>query len=236
MEVVYIYGLVDPRNELTVENVRYVGKTKQLVWKRVCKHVQDSKRGIAPAHKWIRKLKIDEQRPVFIILEECNENNWKECERRYISLLRKSNKLLNVTDGGEAESTYVHPTIELYCYDENGDFKIKYHSMAEASNDVHVSISKISSALNQRVNKSAANCYWFTSPQEKENIVFRKAAKRNIPIIQKTLMNEFVAEYKGQGEAERVTGISSKLINKCLRVPTYSQTNGYKWEYKNNLN
>jgi len=120
----------------------------------------------------------------------------------------------------------------LYCYDENGDFLKKYSSMTEASNDVQVSISKISLALNQKTNKSAANCYWFTTPQKKENIVFRKAAKRNIPIIQKTLNGEFVAEFNGQGEAEKITGISSKLINKCLRIPTYSQTNGYKWEYK----
>jgi hypothetical protein len=31
MAVVYIYGLVDPRNELTIENVRYVGKTKNPI-------------------------------------------------------------------------------------------------------------------------------------------------------------------------------------------------------------
>lgn len=232
MAVVYIYGLIDPRNKLTIENVRYVGKTKNTVNCRLCKHVQDSKTGIAPIHKWIRKIKLDGQRPVYIILEECDENTWKEAERRYITLLRKSNRLLNVADGGEAEGNHYHPSIELYCYDENGDFMMKYLSMTEASNDVHVSMSKISLALNQRINKSAANCYWFTSLQEKENIVFRKAAKRNIPIVQKTLMGEFIAEFTGQGEAEKLTEISSKLINKCLRIPTYSQTNGYVWEYK----
>ena len=234
MGVVYIYGLVDPRNELTIENVRYVGKTKGIVWRRLCKHVQDSKTGIAPVHKWIRKIKLDGQRPVYVILEESNENDWKFAERKYIALLRKSNRLLNVTDGGEAEGNHYHPSIELYCYDENGNFKKKYSSMTEACADVHVSMSKISLALNQKINKSAANCYWFTTPQKKEKIVFRKAAKRNIPIIQKTLNGEFVAEFSGQGEAEKLTGISSKLINKCLRIPTYSQTNGYKWEYKNN--
>ena len=234
MAVVYIYGLVDPRNELTVENVRYVGKTKNKVWRRLCKHVQDSKTGIAPIHKWIRKIKLDSQRPVFIIIEKCDENTWKEAERKYIKLLRKSNRLLNVLDGGEAEGNHFHPSIELYCYDENGDFKRKYSSMTEACNSVGVSMSKISLALNQKINKSSAGCYWFTSPQKKENIVFRKAAKRNIPIVQKTLDGEFVAEFSGQGEAEILTGINSKLINKCLRIPSYSQTNGYKWEYKNN--
>lgn len=43
---------------------------------------------------------------------------------------------------------------------------------------------------------------------------------------------ELIAEFKSQSEAEKITGVSSKLINKCLRIPTYSQTNDYKWEYK----
>lgn len=236
MSIVYIYGLIDPRNDITIENVRYVGKTKRKVWSRLCKHVQDSKTGIAPIHKWIRKIKNDGYRPIYIILEECDENSWKDAERRYISLLKKSNRLLNVSDGGEMEGNHYHPSIELFSYDENGEFLKKYSSMTEASNDVHVCMSKISLALNQRINKSAANRYWFTSEQKKENIVFRKAAKRNIPIIQKTLDDEIVAEYKGQGEAEKITGISSKLINKCLRNSSYTQTNGYKWEYKNNFN
>ena len=161
-----------------------------------------------------------------------DENTWRKTERKYIALLRKTNKLLNITDGGEEAGNYSHPSVKLYCYDENGDFKRNYTSMIEASNDVHVSISKISLALDQKINKSSAGYYWFTSPQKKENIVFRKAAKRNIPIIQKTLMGEFIAEFTSQNEAERITGISSKLINKCLRIPTYSQTNGYMWEYK----
>lgn len=199
MGVVYIYGLIDPRNDLTIENVRYVGKTKGIVWRRLCKHVQDSKTGIAPVHKWIRKMKLDGQRPVYIILEESNEKNWKDAERKYIALLRKSNRLLNVTDGGEAEGNHYHPSIELYCYDENGEFLRKYSSMMEACNDVHVSMSKISLALNQKTNKTAANRYWFTFEQKRENILFRIAAKRNIPIIQKTLDGEIVAEYKGQG-------------------------------------
>lgn len=168
MAVVYIYGLVDPRNVLSIENVRYVGKTKQMVWRRLCGHVRDSKKESAPIHKWIHKLKLNGQRPVYIILEECNENTWKEAERRHIALLKKSNRLLNVTDGGEEAGNYYHPpTLELYCYDENGDFKRKYDSMTEACNDVHVSMSKISLAVNQKTNKSSAGYYWFTSPQEK---------------------------------------------------------------------
>lgn len=237
MSIVYIYGLIDPRNELTIENVRYVGKTKNVVNRRISKHIEDSRK--RPNHSlkelWIKNLLNEGIRPTYIVLKESNEIDWIEDEKYFIKKL-KNNNLFNVSAGGLIGGNYYHPSIELYCYDENGDFLRKYSSMTEACNDVHVSMSKISLALNQKVNKSAANRYWFTFKQKKENIVFRKAAKRNIPIIQKTLDGKIVAEYKGQGEAEKITGISSKLINKCLRNSSYTQTNGFKWEYKNNFN
>jgi len=234
MGIVYIYGLVDPRNELTVENVRYVGKTGIGINRRISKHIEDSRKKKNPNLKdlWIKELLHEGIRPSHIVLKESDDLNWIDDEKYYIGKLSKNN-LFNISAGGLIGGNYYHPSIELYCYDENGDFKKKYSSMTEACNDVHVSMSKISLALNQKINKSSANCYWFTSPQKRENIVFRKAAKRNIPIVQKTLNGEFVAEFSGQGEAENLTGISSKLINKCLRLPTYSQTNGYRWEYKN---
>lgn len=94
---IYIYGLIDPRDELVIENVRYVGKTNNI-HRRLLKHVQDSRnKGTAPTHKWISKLNY--QRPQHIILEECNENTWQKAERKYIKLLRKSNRLLNILKG-----------------------------------------------------------------------------------------------------------------------------------------
>jgi len=231
--MIYIYGLIDPRNELTIENVRYIGKTNQKNPKRrLYKHIQDSKNGIAPKHKWIRKLKIDNVKPEMIILKECNENNWKFFEKKYISDLRKSNRLLNVTDGGEEVGNFKPPKKKVYCYDENGDFICKYESLTIASKINKISISKISSALNQKNNKTANNKYWFTKPTKKEEIKFRKVSKRNIPIIQEDLDGNLIAEFKSQAEAERLTGINAKLINKCLKNKTYTQTNGYKWKYK----
>jgi predicted site-specific integrase-resolvase len=41
--IVYIYGLIDPREELIIENVRYVGKTKNNINRRLSQHVENSK-------------------------------------------------------------------------------------------------------------------------------------------------------------------------------------------------
>lgn len=234
MKIVYIYGLIDPREELIVKNVRYVGKTKNPVNRRISKHIEDARKKKNPNQKdlWIMALLNEEIRPSYIILKESDELNWINDEKYFIKKLNKTNKLFNVSSGGLIGGNYFHPSIELYCYDENGIFLKKYSSMTEACDDVHVSMSKISLALNQRINKTAANRYWFTNEQKIENIIYRKAARKNIPIIQKSLNGDIIAEFKGQGDAEKKTGISSKLINKCLRIPTYSQTNGYVWEYK----
>lgn len=50
--------------------------------------------------------------------------------------------------------------------------------------------------------------------------------KGSIPVIQKSLNGEFIAEYWSVGEASRVTGISHTTINDCCR--------GFKKDYKNN--
>ncbi len=242
MSIVYIYGLIDPRNELTIENVRYVGKTKQSIWKRLCKHVQDSKIGIAPVHKWIRKLKLDGQRPVYILLEECDENTWKETEKKYIALLRKSNRLLNVTDGGEENGNYNPKRIEVYCYDRNGDFIKKYSSILEAANTLQLGDSNLSRALNQKKAKTSGNCYWFTSPQKKENIIFlnpkiknfgKKRPRRKIgSIVQYSINGEYINKFKNQTEAGRATGINHKLISECLNKTGQHYSGNYLWFYE----
>ena len=233
--IVYIYGLIDPREELIIENVRYVGKTKNNINRRLSQHVRDSKTGIAPVHKWIRKMKLDGHKPIYIIIEECDENTWKDGERKHIALLRKPNKLFNVKDGGEEAGNYKPKRIEIYCYDINGQLKKKYISMTEASNDVHVSIPKISMALNQRINMSSAGYYWFSKEVNKEDIKFVKLNCKNIPIVQYSLEGKFINKFKSQEEAENLTNIKSKLINKCLRINGYDQAGGYMWFYENNV-
>lgn len=234
MEIVYIYGLIDPRDELIIENVRYVGKTKNDIKRRISKHIEDGRKKKNPNQKdlWIKKLLDDGIRPSYILLKESDELNWIDDEKYFIKKLNETNNLFNISSGGLIGGNYFHPAIELYSYDEKGIFLRKYPSMTEACNDVHVSMSKISLALNQRINKTAANRYWFTDEFKINNVVFRKAARKNIPIVQKSLNGDIIAEFKGQGEAEKITGINSKLINKCLRITTYSKTNGYIWEYK----
>jgi hypothetical protein len=93
MEIL-IYGLVDPRNN----QIRYVGKTKQSLSKRLSQHLWIGNKSNPYKFNWINQLKIENIKPIIIELEKCDENNWVEREKYYINELTN---LTNITQGGE---------------------------------------------------------------------------------------------------------------------------------------
>lgn len=87
-----IYSISDP---LTNE-IRYIGSTINFN-RRINQHNNDkrnSKKCI-----WMRSLKDQGLNPVYTILEECTELNWKERERYWIS---KFDNLTNHKLGGDS--------------------------------------------------------------------------------------------------------------------------------------
>lgn len=89
-----IYGLHDP----ITNEIRYVGKTKQPLKKRLSQHLWV--KNISNPHKfnWIEKLKNKGLKPNIILLEICDELNWVEREKYWI---RSIDNLTNLTYGGE---------------------------------------------------------------------------------------------------------------------------------------
>ena len=95
--VIYIYALRDPRDG----RVRYVGKTNNPK-SREKNHFAKSSldHGMAKT-KWILELRSHALRPVFTVLEECNEETWRERERFWIGYYGGIRQLLNARLGGE---------------------------------------------------------------------------------------------------------------------------------------
>lgn len=60
---------------------------------------------------------------------------------------------------------------------------------------------------------------------------FGKEHHCSIPVIQYTKSGEFVAEYYGQLEAKRITGISNSNIGMCCKGK-YKTAGGYVWKFK----
>lgn len=97
---IFIYGLRDPRTQ----ELRYVGKTDKLLSTRLSQHISEAKKISKKAHrhKWILQVLKDGLKPIIEPLEETDDQNWEEAERRWIARFREQGvRLTNMTDGGE---------------------------------------------------------------------------------------------------------------------------------------
>lgn len=98
-QTVYIYGLYDPRNN----KLRYVGKTIDLD-ARMWGHIASANSG-EKNHKsnWIRGLLEQDLRPEMQVLEETDEENWQEAEKKWIAeCLASGEDLINTLEGGDS--------------------------------------------------------------------------------------------------------------------------------------
>lgn len=92
--IVYIYGLVDPRDK----RVRYVGKSLTPA-KRLEAHLKD-KCNLGKA-LWIEELQKHNLKPEIVILDKGDEHDWQSRERFWIAeYRRKDPELTNILAGG----------------------------------------------------------------------------------------------------------------------------------------
>lgn len=95
MRIVYIYVLIDPRDD----KIRYVGKTINPT-KRFKRHIENSRWKSYHSSRWIKSLYEENLIPIMKIIEETNEEKWEEREIFWIKYYREIFDLTNLTDGG----------------------------------------------------------------------------------------------------------------------------------------
>jgi hypothetical protein len=99
--MVNIYKLLDP----ITNEIRYIGKTKEALNKRLGKHIFN-RTGNSKVQKWCRKLHKENKRPIIELIEKCSFDKWEEREKYWIAFYRnRSDKILNILDGGDNHST-----------------------------------------------------------------------------------------------------------------------------------
>jgi group I intron endonuclease len=105
METIVIYGIFHPDKP---EIIRYVGKTKKDIKERLRQHIYLSKKNIKrPLYLWIKKMLKENKIPEIKVIEVTNDKEWVEKEIYWIKNYKETNKLLNLTDGGESNLNYV---------------------------------------------------------------------------------------------------------------------------------
>ena len=102
MSTVFIYALIDPRNQ----EVRYIGKAANPLKRLKYGHLNELNRfilGKTPGyHKlyWLKQLYDVGLVPKLKILEEVNSTNWQQREIEIIEKFKITNKLTNISKGG----------------------------------------------------------------------------------------------------------------------------------------
>ena len=103
-----IYALVDP----TSHEIRYIGKTCQVIAKRLQKHYLEARKPEVKHHRaqWLRKLEREGLKPNVVILHQCPGNDAAcAAERFWIAHYRAAGfDLTNATPGGDGHSGWKH--------------------------------------------------------------------------------------------------------------------------------
>ena len=95
----YIYAMVDPQTD----KIRYVGKTSKGLEYRRQGHINAAKYNTDTyLLRWLRGLLNTGKKPVMQVLEEVEEEEWQDAERKWIAYGHKQGwALTNGTEGGE---------------------------------------------------------------------------------------------------------------------------------------
>ncbi len=104
---IYIYGLYDP----FTHQLRYIGKTKMSLARRLWHHIKEAKTSKKNTHKlnWIRNILDKEGKPIVFVLRETSKESWRKDESECISEALKSGaNLTNLTAGGDGLVDYHH--------------------------------------------------------------------------------------------------------------------------------
>lgn len=95
--MIYIYALVDPVSR----KIRYIGRTNDPQ-RRLQQHLGNYHRKDSYCQRWIQSVLKQGKKPRLRIIEECDEDVWRDREQYWIAFYRAKGYLLtNITDGGD---------------------------------------------------------------------------------------------------------------------------------------
>ena len=122
----------------------------------------------------------------------------------------------------------------------DGEFVRRYDSAIDAAKSLNIGVTVIRAVAdkNNKHHKTAAGYNWVYEDEynsdENYQVKIDQGSGNRKPIIQKTLLGEFVAEYASIQEACKITGFNgNSYISECCKNKRKHYKN-YIWEYKTN--
>lgn len=223
MDKVKIYSLSDP----ITNEVMYVGRTKTRLSARLSSHYHCSRNNSTPRDIWIASLRKNGLKPIAKVIEDVEENVWREREKYWISYYRKVNpNLTNLAEGGEGPLGVIRKeeTIRnmsqikskpIYQLDLNFNIIKEYPSCKNAI--METNIQHIGASARNIGKKSAGGYLWIYKSEFEE---FIKNEKRN------SFKKDYSYLYKKIGKFDK----SGKLLQEWDNVKVASKETGFRYQ------
>lgn len=202
MENIKIYCLKDP----TTNIIKYVGKTKKSLEKRLNAHIYDrcsTHQSNILKSKWIIDLISKNTRPVIELLEEKRVNTSREEYLLEAFWVNKFENLLN--------KELVYPKRAIYQYDVFGVFVARYNNILEIAKTYNLAEYQVSNILKTLNNERKLVLDFQWSFEEKEHFpylkevtatgIVRKINAATKEVHQYDLQGNYIKSYKSARDA-----------------------------------
>ena len=166
--MIKIYVIIDPRNN----EIRYVGKTKQTLDKRLGGHLWDASKSSNRRARWIAKLLRLGYQPRIELIQEVPESCWRKAEHYWIDYYRSLGcTLTNGTEGGDGGDTHTADVRAKMSKAKKGQ---RTRLGAVLSDETKAKISAANSgkspSIETRVKMSAAHTGQKRTPEQRANM------------------------------------------------------------------
>ena len=143
--------------------------------------------------------------------------------------------LYNINYGSRTKKVIDSTSKLIEQYDKQGNFIKEWSSLAEASNELHISRGTLCSALKGDI-KSCGGFQWKYKGSDKKIDAYKGNCMAR-KVVQLDLENNIIAIYDSLHDAERKSGVWMTQIKKCCdKVPMYNTAKGYKWCWESEFN
>lgn len=213
--MVKIYSLSSSRN---ANIIRYVGKTKQTLNRRLTEHYRNAKNFKKQNYthnynyNWINKELSEGFKIIISLIEICDSSVWKEREIYWIAYYRNITNLTNLTDGGDGNNNQVMT--------EESNLK-RSHALMGRKRPIEDCIAISKGSLGKKLTN-----------EHKENVRNAIIKLQDRKINQYDLKGVFIKQWNSIIEPARILNIQATSIQYCCKGK-YKKAGNYIWKYVN---
>lgn len=213
--MITIYTLSSSSNP---DNIRYIGKTKESLKKRLAGHITLAKSNLLKRYShnytsnWINKELSLNNTIIIKELDETSDLDWEYLERYWISQFKHWGfSLTNLTKGGDGNKG------QHFSEDSN---KLRSQKLKGIPRPKEVK-DKISKSNKGKVLSSI----------HRENVRMSIIKLQGRPVEQFTLDNVFIKEWSCIAEAARFYKVDKSSLMRCCKG-IFKKSAGFVWKYK----